>query len=112
MSLLERTGICVVPASGYFEWTGAKGQKQCHYVTGGDEAGLAFAGLWEVWKDKNTLDEDGEPLELYSCTIITGSPNEKVAEVHDRMPVMLPPDTWDTWLDRDNHVVGVELHAW
>ena len=67
-----------------------------------DDAPFAFAGLWEVWKDPNQSDDEGAALELYSCTIITGEPNEKVAEVHDRMPVMLPPDTWDEWLDRDN----------
>ena len=96
---------CIIPADGFYEWKKIEGQKrkQPMYMTTIDESPFAFAGLWEVWKDKNNLDDDGEPLELYSCTIITGQPNEKVAEVHDRMPVMLPPDAWDTWLDRDNH---------
>jgi len=103
--LLAQGKRCVVPVSGFYEWKKIDGQKrkQPMYMTTIDEPPFAFAGLWEVWKDKNNLDADGEPLELYSCTIITGSPNEKVAEVHDRMPVMLPPDAWDTWLDRDNH---------
>lgn len=95
---------CIIPADGFYEWKKVEGQKrkQPMYMTTIDESPFAFAGLWEVWKDKNNLDDDGEPLELYSCTIITGEPNEKVADVHDRMPVMLPPDTWDGWLDRDN----------
>ena len=63
---------------------------------------FAFAGLWEVWSDSGDLDEQGEPHRLHSCTIITGPPNDKVATVHDRMPVMLPPAAWDTWLDRAN----------
>lgn len=98
---------CIIPADGFYEWKRVEGQKrkQPMYLTTIDESPFAFAGLWEVWKDTNTLDQDGEPLELYSCTIITGEPNEKVADVHDRMPVMLPPDAWDTWLDRDNHDV-------
>ena len=98
---------CIIPADGFYEWKRVEGQKrkQPMYLTTIDESPFAFAGLWEVWKDSNTLDHDGEPLELYSCTIITGEPNEKVADVHDRMPVMLPPDAWDTWLDRDNHDV-------
>lgn len=98
---------CIIPADGFYEWKSVEGQKrkQPMYLTTIDESPFAFAGLWEVWKDTNTLDQDGEPLELYSCTIITGEPNEKVADVHDRMPVMLPPDAWDTWLDRDNHDV-------
>ncbi|MEO0492771.1 MAG: SOS response-associated peptidase [Actinomycetota bacterium] len=96
---------CIIPADGFYEWKKVEGQKrkQPMYMTTIDDSPFAFAGLWEVWKDKNNLDDDGEPLELYSCTIITGSPNEKVADVHDRMPVMLPPDTWGVWLDRDNH---------
>ena len=98
---------CIIPADGFYEWKRVEGQKrkQPMYLTTIDESPFAFAGLWEVWKDTNTLDQDGEPLELHSCTIITGEPNEKVADVHDRMPVMLPPDAWDTWLDRDNHDV-------
>lgn len=98
---------CIIPADGFYEWKKVEGQKrkQPMYMTTIDESPFAFAGLWEVWKDKNNLDDDGGPLELYSCTIITGEPNEKVAEVHDRMPVMLPPDAWDAWLDRDNNDV-------
>lgn len=96
---------CIIPADGFYEWKKIEGQKkkQPMYMSRTDGEPFAFAGLWEVWKDKNHTDADGEPLELYSCTIITGDPNEKVAEVHDRMPVMLPPDRWDAWLDRDNH---------
>ena len=45
-------------------------------------------------------------FKLYSCTIITCDSNEKVAEVHDRMPAMLVPDAWDTWLDRNNQDTG------
>lgn len=95
---------CLIPADGFYEWKKIEGQKrkQPMYMSRVDGEPFAFAGLWEVWKDKNHTDDDGEPLELYSCTIITGEPNDAVAEVHDRMPVMLPPDTWDQWLDRDN----------
>lgn len=95
---------CIIPADGFYEWKKLEGQKrkQPMYITRTDDEPLAFAGLWEVWKDENHLDESGEPLRLHSCTIITGQPNERVAEVHDRMPVMLPPDAWDSWLDRDN----------
>jgi putative SOS response-associated peptidase YedK len=96
---------CIIPADGFYEWKKLEGQKkkQPMYMSRVDGEPFAFAGLWEVWKDRNHTDADGEPLELLSCTIITGDPNDKVAEVHDRMPVMLPPDAWDTWLDRDNH---------
>lgn len=98
---------CIIPADGFYEWKKIEGhkRKQPIYMTTIDGSPFAFAGLWEVWNDENNLDDDGEPLELFSCTIITGPPNEKVSAVHDRMPVMLPPDSWDSWLDRDNHDV-------
>lgn len=100
---------CIVPADGFYEWKKIEGQtkKQPMYMSRVDGEPFAFAGLWEVWKDENHTDPDGEPLRLLSCTIITGEPNEKVAEVHDRMPVMLPPDRWDAWLDRDLHDTDV-----
>jgi putative SOS response-associated peptidase YedK len=62
---------------------------------------FAFAGLWSVWRDPNASQEerDAGGGRLLSCTIITGEPNDKVRPVHDRMPVMLPSDAWETWLD-------------
>ncbi len=98
---------CIIPADGFYEWKKIEGQKkkQPMYMYRLDGEPFAFAGLWEVWSDPNHSDTDGEPLELLSCTIITSEPNEKLAEVHDRMPVVLPPDAWDAWLDRDNHEI-------
>ena len=57
---------CIIPADGFYEWKRVEGQKrkQPMYLTTIDESPFAFAGLWEVWKDSNTLDQDGEPLEL------------------------------------------------
>ncbi len=96
---------CIIPADGFYEWKKIDGQKkkQPMFMSRADGEPFAFAGLWEVWNDKNHTDDQGDPLVLHSCTIITGEPNEVVADVHDRMPVMLPPDRWDAWLDRDNH---------
>ena len=54
---------------------------------------FAFAGLWEIWRDPAT--PDAEPLR--TCTIITGAPNELVAPIHDRMPVILPRDRYAAW---------------
>jgi putative SOS response-associated peptidase YedK len=59
-----------------------------------DGAPFAFAGLWEIWRDPAT--PDAEPLR--TCTIITGPPNELVAPIHDRMPVILPREKYATWL--------------
>ena len=94
---------CIIPADGFYEWKKIPGQKtkQPMYIHRADGDRFAFAGLWEVWRNPERPDD--EPLR--TCTIITGPANEKVAEVHDRMPVMLPPDKWDTWLDPELHDV-------
>lgn len=90
---------CIVPADGFYEWKVVPGQKrkQPMFIHRADGDRFAFAGLWEVWRDPN--DRDAQPLR--TCTIITGPANEAVAPIHDRMPVMLPPDAWDPWLDRE-----------
>ncbi|MEA3056115.1 MAG: hypothetical protein QOD30_1547 [Actinomycetota bacterium] len=94
---------CIVPADGFYEWehTGAK-RKQPWYVTRPDGRPFAFAGLWDSWRPVKGSDEG----KVRSCVIITGEPNDKVARLHDRMPVMLEPDQWDIWLDPDNDDVG------
>lgn len=88
---------CIIPADGFYEWAVVEGQKkkQPMYVQRADGEPLAIAGLWEVWRGPEA--DGGEVLR--SCTIITGEPNEKMAEIHDRMPVLLPPDAWASWLD-------------
>jgi putative SOS response-associated peptidase YedK len=99
---------CLIPADGFYEWKKIEGrkQKQPMYISRRDGEPLALAGLWAIWKDEKRTDENGDPLELYSCTIVTGPPNETIAEVHDRMPVVLAPDRWSEWLDRENHDVA------
>jgi putative SOS response-associated peptidase YedK len=89
---------CIIPADGFYEWKKTEGQKkkQPYFIHRPDDEPFAFAGLWEVWRPEGSEDE------LVSCTILTGDPNDKMAEIHDRMPIMLPPDAWDAWLDRDN----------
>jgi putative SOS response-associated peptidase YedK len=90
---------CIIPADGFYEWKKIPGQKakQPMFIHRADGDRFAFAGLWELWRNPERSDD--EPLQ--TCTIITGAANEAVADVHDRMPVMLPPDAWDPWLDRD-----------
>jgi putative SOS response-associated peptidase YedK len=92
---------CIIPADGFYEWrkdpnAPPKAKKQPYFIHRPDGEPFAFAGLWEVWKGPN---KDQEPLR--SCTIITTTPNEPMAAIHDRMPVILPASAWDTWLDRD-----------
>jgi putative SOS response-associated peptidase YedK len=95
---------CLIPADGFFEWQKLPGvkRKQPHFVHRPDGERFAFAGLWEVWRGPKDADGNrtGDPLR--SCTIITTTPNETMAQIHDRMPVILPPSAWDDWLDPDN----------
>lgn len=84
---------CVVPASGFYEWKKTDDGKQPHYIHPPDESLFGFAGLWERWND----DQTGEVIE--SFTILTGEPNDFVADVHDRMPVILDPEDYAFWLD-------------
>ena len=83
---------CLIPADGFYEWC-KEGSKRIpmRFVLKSGEA-FAFAGLWESWRQP-----DGEMLS--TCTIITTAPNDLVAPVHDRMPVILAPDAEGVWLD-------------
>jgi putative SOS response-associated peptidase YedK len=89
-----RTRRCIVPASGFFEWMRqGRGPKQPYLIRHRDGELIGFAGLWESWEDRAT----GEVVE--TCTIITCEPNALMAELHDRMPVILDPAHYDRWLD-------------
>ncbi len=106
---------CIVPVDGFYEWSGAapgagrRASRQPWYIHRTDGEVLAFAGLWSRWRPPDAP-EDAEPMA--SCTIITTKANERIAPVHDRMPVVLAPSSWDRWLDfePDADVAGlVEL---
>jgi putative SOS response-associated peptidase YedK len=92
---LFKTRRCLVPASGYFEWTGPKNDRQPHYFTRADANPMALAGLWDRWwtADKSEAKE--------TFTIITTAPSKFAAQWHDHMPLILEPETWDTWLKGD-----------
>ena len=83
---------CLVPADGFYEWsrTGKAKQPYCFEVNDGEL--FAFAGLWDRWRDPN-----GTAVE--TCSILTTAPNAVTAPVHDRVPVILDPDSYDLWLD-------------
>jgi putative SOS response-associated peptidase YedK len=83
---------CLIPADGFYEWrrTGTSKQPYCFEVSGGEL--FAFAGLCDGWKDAS-----GNWIK--TCSILTTTPNAVTSTVHDRMPVILPPDSYDLWLD-------------
>ena len=82
---------CLIAADGLYEWKHAGKIKQPFYIHLIDNSVFAFAGLWESWHSP-----EGSTIE--SCTIITTTPNELLGEIHDRMPVILPPVQYETWL--------------
>jgi len=104
---------CLIPADGFYEWRvvapprtpKGRPRKQPVFVHRRDGEPMALAGLWDVWKVREGeawptgTDDEGW---LRSCVIVTGEPNELVAPVHDRMPVLLPESAWATWLDPTN----------
>jgi putative SOS response-associated peptidase YedK len=91
---------CLIPVSGYYEWQDTPDGKQPWYFTARDGApALAVAGLWDEWKNPET----GQLLK--SCTMIVTEPNDFVAEIHDRMPVLLEERQFEPWLRGE---VGME----
>jgi putative SOS response-associated peptidase YedK len=82
---------CLIPADGFYEWRTEGKIKAPMYIRLASGQPFALAGLWDNWHAP-----DGS--EIRSCTIITGRPNALVAPIHDRMPIILPPDAYDLWL--------------
>lgn len=91
---------CLVVADGFYEWkksgSGKGVTKQPYYIRMRAEGPFAFAGLWETWRGPKGA-ELATPIQ--SCTILTTGPNELMQSLHDRMPVILPPDDYAMWLD-------------
>ena len=82
-----RRGHCIIPAAGYYQWTGEKGSKHPHFIrSAGNTETIWFASLASRWQD------------LLTCTILTRAANPTVEQIHDRMPVILDPEERDGWL--------------
>jgi putative SOS response-associated peptidase YedK len=90
---------CLVPADGFYEWQKTGGAKQPFFIRREDQRPLWLAGLWDRW-------EGGPEGAIDSFTILTTEPNEIVAPIHNRMPVILRPEDLDAWLDPANRDVG------
>jgi len=89
----------IIPASGFFEWKKAGKEKTPLYITLKEDEPMGFAGIWGKWKSS-----EGEEVE--SCTIVTTVPNDFMEPIHDRMPVILPRDAQNDWIDPTNNEVG------
>jgi putative SOS response-associated peptidase YedK len=86
---------CLIPADGFYEWQAGSARKQPYFIHKKSGQPFAFAGLWETWTGPN-----GEELE--TAAIVTTAVNKTLAPIHDRMPVIVPPDAFDLWLDSAN----------
>ena len=95
---------CLIPASGFYEWKRDVEPKQPYYIHRRNGNPLAFAGLWETWK--------GSDGTIESCTIITTKANEMMAELHNRMPVILDPEDFDWWMTGKTEQVGQLLRPY
>lgn len=124
-SLLERPAFreayrrrrCLIPASGFYEWqavagSSGRGGKQPWYFSLKSGEAMAFAGLWESWTSP-----DGAMV--HTCCIVTTEANALIRQIHERMPLMLPPENWQQWLAAPLAqlatplpVLEAELQAW
>jgi putative SOS response-associated peptidase YedK len=89
-----RSRRCLIPSTGFYEWEKHGDVKTPLYFQLKDGSPMAFAGIWESWKSP-----EGE--NLISCAILTTSANKLVEPIHDRMPVILHPQEYALWLDRN-----------
>ena len=89
-SPLLTTGRCLVPAQGFYEWTGPKGARTPHFIHHPGGEMMVFAGLWA-----RAMKEDEDVL---SFTLITTSANDQMQDIHHRMPVILTPDSQEQWM--------------
>ena len=95
---------CLIPADGFYEWKREGKAKQPYLIGMKDGSGFVFAGLWESWRVPEgpalagSLSELAPGDVLETCTILTTEANATLAPIHPRMPVILPPDTYDSWL--------------
>jgi putative SOS response-associated peptidase YedK len=89
---------CLIPADAFYEWQRRPAGRLAYAVRRRDRRPMAFAGLWEVWRDPS----QPEAELLRTCAIVTTRANELMAPIHDRIPVVLASEDWAAWLDPDS----------
>ncbi len=93
---------CLLPADGFYEWEKSGDPKhpakQPYFIRREDGGVLAFAGLYELWRDRERPDDDPGAW-LWTATIITTRAEDEVGRIHDRMPMVIAPARWADWLD-------------
>ncbi|MDX9790909.1 MAG: SOS response-associated peptidase, partial [Candidatus Kapabacteria bacterium] len=84
---------CLIPATEFFEWKKDGNSKQPYSISMKDDSIFCFGGIWDICRKGDET--------IYSTTIITTLPNLLVADIHDRMPVIIRPDMYETWIGKD-----------
>ncbi len=92
---------CIIPADGYYEWQAEGKVKKPYYIYRTDGGILAFAGIYELWRDKS-VPADNEDAWYWSAAIITTAAADEIGKIHDRTPMVVPPLSWADWLDPAN----------
>lgn len=93
---------CIIPADGYYEWQATGKAKQPHYIYRTDGGILAFAGIYELWRDES-VPADHEHAWYWSAAIITTDATDDIGRIHDRTPMVIAPESWADWLDPANN---------
>ena len=104
-SAFERTGRAVVPADGWYEWTGQKRRKTAWRITSKDNSVLWFAAITDLWTGPGGVS-------LLQVATVTCPPSDDVAELHDRMGVILPAEKINQWLQGDKVDLDALMRPW
>jgi putative SOS response-associated peptidase YedK len=92
---------CLIPADGYYEWVTEDKAKKPFYIYRTDGGILAFAGIYELWRN-SVVPEDHEDAWYWSASIITTQATDDIGRIHDRTPMVIAPEGWTDWLDPAN----------
>jgi putative SOS response-associated peptidase YedK len=93
---------CLIPADGYYEWITEDKAKKPYYIYRTDGGILAFAGLYELWRNQE-VPEDHEDAWYWSASIITTQAEDEIGRIHDRTPMTIAPGSWADWLNPANN---------
>jgi putative SOS response-associated peptidase YedK len=92
---------CLIPADGYYEWVTEGKAKKPFYIYRADGGILAFAGIYELWRN-SMVPDDHEDAWYWSGSIITTQATDDIGRIHDRTPMVIAPESWTDWLDPAN----------
>jgi putative SOS response-associated peptidase YedK len=101
---------CLIPADGYYEWITEEKAKKPFYIYRTDGGILAFAGIYELWRNSQVPD-DHEDAWYWSASIITTQATDDIGRIHDRTPMVIAPESWTDWLDPANNEKELQLAA-